>query len=82
MTGIVPFAAFLWRFIGKGSLLVRRCFFEDVDVNVCSERKLSQLDVRPIVDIVEVYIVVGIDISDCFLADSSNYLLNFKKMRN
>jgi len=62
LTGFVPFVVFLFRDIGKGSLLGRRCCVEDVDTNECSERILSRLDVRLNVDVAGVYIEVGIGI--------------------
>ncbi len=62
MTGVVPFVAFLCRGIGNGSLLGRRCCVKDVDANECSERILSRLDVRLMVDVVGVYTGVGIGI--------------------
>jgi hypothetical protein len=47
--------------MGNGSLLARRCV-EDVETNECSERILSRLDARLIVDAEGVYIVDGIGI--------------------
>lgn len=77
MTGVVVFVGFLWREMGNGSLLARRCV-EDVETNECSERILSRLDARLIVDAEGVYIVDGIGIWDCLVSESSLELFNVR----
>lgn len=76
MTGVARFVDFLYRDIGNGSLLGFRCCVEHIDVDDCSERILSRLDVRLIVDVAGVYIELNIGICDCFVSESSNHLLN------
>jgi hypothetical protein len=70
LAGVVPWVAFLRRDTGTGSLLGRRCCVEDVDTYECSERILSRLDVRLIVDFAGVCMKVEIGIRDCFVSES------------
>ncbi len=69
MLGVVPFAGFLFRDTGNGSLLGRR-WVEDVDVTECSERTLSRLDVRLNVEATGVVGATAIGICDGLASES------------
>ncbi len=77
LTGVIAFVGFLYRAMDSGSLLARR-WLEDVEMNECSERILSRLDARLIVDAAGVYIVDGIGIRDCLMSESLTELFKVR----
>ena len=73
MAAVPLVVLFLCRDTARGSLLALRCDDEEIEKLDCSERMLSRLDVRLMIDGAGVDIAIGIGIRDGLISRSPRH---------